>query len=169
MDWPRRRNQLVRRVFGNGLSGKAKLAIITSLFCLTAFVFASIRFQIEEATAAAAAVSNEVGSGPVPPQGFPQGQHPSQVSEVELITITPDGFQPAAITRPSGLFAIAYENYSGMSSVSPRIDAQSGVNLHHLSMSLLTRAWIGEFNLAPGKYFIRELSHPDWSCVLTIE
>jgi hypothetical protein len=113
-------------------------------------------------------VSDLSGKALTLPQGFVQGRKPLQVAEVELITITPDGFFPSAITRSSGQFIIAYDNRSGSDDLNIRLASQSNSLVHQLVVPLSKNPWLGEFNLPAGKYLISEATHPGWSCVLTI-
>lgn len=98
---------------------------------------------------------------------------PSERIEVELITVTPDGFQPKAITRASGKFIVALENRSGLKESSLRLDREAANRL--ISAPLISAPMAnGRLNLKyqtdllPGSYVLTEASHPDWVCRLTI-
>ncbi len=149
------------------------LIVIVTLFCLSGLALSVAHSQAVEPLVTA----REVTDNPIPyprpkslalPQGFVQGGKPAQVSEVELVTITPDGFEPTAITRPPGRFVIAYDNRSGLGGLRVQLSDQSTNLVHQVTVPLLKNAWVGEFNLPGGKYFITEPAHPGWRCVLTI-
>ena len=101
-------------------------------------------------------------------QGFTQGQRPTSVHEARLITITPDHIQPAEITSSEGIFILAYENRSGLENISLRLTFKERF-IHQVDMPLLSTMWAGEFNLGKGTYELRESSHPDWVCTITVQ
>jgi hypothetical protein len=103
-----------------------------------------------------------------PVQGFTQGQRPTSVREAFLITITPDHIQPAQLTSSEGFFIIAIENRSGLENLSLRMTSKEGL-IHQTDMPLLKTMWTGEFHLSKGTYELRESSHPDWVCTITVE
>lgn len=88
--------------------------------------------------------------------------------ESELITILPNGFQPAEITRPPGRFLIAIENRSGISAVDFQLDAEPGNRIFQVSRTWERSDWSEVVNLPPGRYVLTEASHPEWQCVITI-
>lgn len=115
-----------------------------------------------ERSTALALVETRAGTATVP-----QGQ-PSERIEVELITVTPDGFQPKEITRPQGRFVIAIENRSGRQEVSIRLDRQAGGRLieSRMSKEKLNAKYLTD--LTPGCYMLTEANHPDLVCRFTI-
>ncbi len=100
-------------------------------------------------------------------QGFVQGQRPTSELEAHLITITPDGIEPATINTSKGHFILAYENRSGLENISLRLISGQAF-LHQQAMPLLKTLWTGEFKLDKGIYELRESSNPDWLCTITI-
>ena len=89
-------------------------------------------------------------------------------TEVELITITPRGFEPKEITRREGPFVLAVENRSGLQGVQLRIDRDAGPRLHDAPFPRARHDWHAPTNLTPGRYVVSEAYNPDWSCVITI-
>jgi len=57
------------------------------------------------------------------------GQQTSQRIEAELITLTPDGFEPAEIKRSQGRFLLALDNRSGVREITLRLDREAGNRL----------------------------------------
>jgi hypothetical protein len=100
-------------------------------------------------------------------QGFVQGQSPTSVLGAHLITITPDGIEPAAISTSHGHFILAYENRSGLDNLSLQLTLRDSA-VHQLPMTRLKTLWTGEFKLDKGIYELRESSHPEWVCTLTV-
>ncbi|HEU4871385.1 MAG TPA: hypothetical protein VFT08_11080 [Pyrinomonadaceae bacterium] len=88
--------------------------------------------------------------------------------ESELITILPNGFQPAEITRPRGRFLLAVENRSGISAVDFRLDAGLGNRVFQVNRTWERADWNEMLHLPPGRYVLTEASHPEWQCVITI-
>jgi hypothetical protein len=167
------RPRFLRSVFSGISTNRMRLTILGVLLCPAALTLTLNRLQPAKAIVTSGMTTNERAlsennSTPALPQGFVQGRKPTAVAEVELITLTPDGFEPAAITRPQGRFILAYDNISGYSSLNVQLLTESSSPLHRLAMPLLKKTWIGEFDLPPGKYFIKEASQADWSCVVTI-
>lgn len=99
--------------------------------------------------------------------------------ETELITITPRGFEPKEITRPAGSFILSVENRSGLQTVTLRFNLTqvlAGTNnpvivspsLFEITAPREQPDWNGAETLAPGRYLLSELNHPNWHCYLTI-
>jgi hypothetical protein len=88
--------------------------------------------------------------------------------EVEMIKLTAKGFEPAEITRPRGKFLLAVTNRTNLPDLSLRL-------VHENRRSLDTKRLVRDMNwrrvldLPPGHYSLREASHPDWLCRITIE
>jgi len=88
--------------------------------------------------------------------------------QVELVTITPRGFEPAAITRPKGRFLLPVDNRSGLDEVTLRIDRVAGDRLHEARVPRKELDWSEVVDLTPGQYLLTEASHPQWVCRFTI-
>jgi hypothetical protein len=91
--------------------------------------------------------------------------------EAELITITPHGFEPREITRPSGKFLLMIDNRSGQALMSPKlgIDAPlNAVSILNLTVPREQPNWSDVVDLPPGRYLLAEPDHPSWTCRITI-
>ena len=95
---------------------------------------------------------------------------PSPSMEAEVVVVMPDGFQPAAITRPQGSFDLVIENHSGADQVNfnMTLEGGSGTNAFEVLMAKAQVSFYSELDLAPGTYDLTEASHPDWLCRVTI-
>ena len=88
--------------------------------------------------------------------------------EAELITLRPEGFEPAEINRPKGPFLLVFDNRSGLEAVTLRLDRVAGDRLLEVSLSRRKNAWRNLVDLTPGNYVLTEASHSGWTCRFTI-
>lgn len=97
-----------------------------------------------------------------------QGGNPGESLETVLITIRPEGFEPAELARGGGQVLLVIENRSGIEELNLQLSTQAGERLReiHFSNSLLD--WRNVENLAPGQYLITGAGHPDWRCLIAI-
>lgn len=82
--------------------------------------------------------------------------------EVELITVTSHGFDPAEIARPAGRFILMLNNQSGQQGVTFRLDQEGGSRVREIALSLEQTEWSEAVDLQPGAYLLTEANHPDW-------
>jgi hypothetical protein len=87
--------------------------------------------------------------------------------ESEVVTVTPRGFEPGAITRQQGRFILMVDNRSG-SELNLRFTRETGESLHNVRSSRQEPDWNDVLDLRPGKYLLTEADHPSWVCVITI-
>jgi hypothetical protein len=102
---------------------------------------------------------------PAPPT--PQAAKKGRV-ETEIITLGSTGFDPLVITRPQGTFVLLVDNRSGLSDMALTLDREAGVRLKEVSVPQEKLDWSEGLDLQPGRYVLRESSHPEWSCTITI-
>lgn len=88
--------------------------------------------------------------------------------EVELITVTPRGIEPSALTRPAGKFLMVVENQTDLPEVTFRIERENAGRLHEVRLPRGKPDWSGEVDLQPGTYVVTEANHPDWACRVAI-
>jgi hypothetical protein len=88
--------------------------------------------------------------------------------QVERVTITPSGFDPEEIIRPSGQVMLAIDNRSGLDEVWFRIERAGGERLIDVRVDRRTLDWRKKLDLPPGRYRLTEARHPDWLCLITI-
>jgi pectin methylesterase-like acyl-CoA thioesterase len=87
--------------------------------------------------------------------------------EVELITLTANGFEPNEFTRPVGKFLFGVNNRSGVSGLTFRL-LQEGGTPHGEKRMAREKVWRKVVNLPPGLYLLSVVDHPEWSCRVTI-
>ena len=89
--------------------------------------------------------------------------------EVEVVNITPDGFEPQLVERQAGPFILAVNNRSGIDSLNVQIETEQHVRFREKFLPLETPYWREVINPPPGKYVITEASHPEWTLTFIIQ
>ena len=88
--------------------------------------------------------------------------------EVEVVVLTPDGFQPSQISRPVGPFILQVDNRTGMEQIEVTIFQTGAGMIDRARIGSGQIDWNNEYDLAPGSYTLSESSHPAWVCPITI-
>ncbi len=89
--------------------------------------------------------------------------------EIEVITITPDGFEPQEIVRPAGPFVLSVTNQSGIDALNLQIETEQRGKLREKLLPLETPYWREVINLPSARYVITEVNHPEWTFSLVIQ
>ena len=87
---------------------------------------------------------------------------------VEMISVGPDGFQPAGLTRPSGRFLLALNNRSGLKELTFQLLREDGKLMQEARVNPKQPNWRSLVNLPAGTYRLTEVSHPHWLCNIVI-
>jgi len=109
-----------------------------------------------------------LGGRAVPPPAAAPARASEEQLQVELITLTPRGFEPSTLTRPKGKFYLTVDNRSGSTEMNLRLDYVTGAQLREMRVSKELLDWSDLLELHPGEYLLTEADHPDWSCRITI-
>jgi hypothetical protein len=88
--------------------------------------------------------------------------------EAELITITPHGLEPQAITRPEGRVLLMVDNQSDLATTSLWLMRDTGARIKEMQVPREQPNWNEAIDLAPGRYVLTESEHPEWQCRITI-
>lgn len=88
--------------------------------------------------------------------------------ETELVTVTSDGFDPAEISRPKGRFYLAADNLTELPELTLRLTRETGHSAHEARVPEGQADWAGLLDLEPGTYVLREATHPEWTCRITV-
>lgn len=83
------------------------------------------------------------------------------------IELTSSGFTPNEVQHAPGRFAIAVENNTLSGEYTLRLKAQDGTVLNEFQVQKGSSAWT--VNLQTGTYTLMEISHPQWTCRITIQ
>ena len=88
--------------------------------------------------------------------------------EVERITIREWGCEPKQINRGAGPFLLVIQNQSGLPEIDLSLVEESGRVRNRVPDTRNALTWRQRLELPPGTYSIKETSHPDWQCQITI-
>ena len=88
--------------------------------------------------------------------------------DAEHVTLRATGFEPAEFTRPPGKFLLAIDNQTQMNEVGFRLIAENGSTVHDLPPKRDRYRLRQIVDLAPGRYALRVIDHPEWVCRITI-
>lgn len=88
--------------------------------------------------------------------------------EVEIISITRNGFEPAEIRRPADPFLLAVNNHGRPTELSFEIYRVNGQKVHEMKGKKGEQHQRQILDLPPGQYVLKEASHPEWSCKILL-
>lgn len=116
---------------------------------------------------AAAGMSPSRGGPGAPPAGVPavQEQEPEELT----LTLRPEGFTPAEVTRAAGRFQLSVDNRTESNEeLVFRLSREGGESVREMRAPRGTVDWSEIINITPGSYTLTETSHTKWVCRLTI-
>jgi len=94
---------------------------------------------------------------------------PQKKIEVELITLTPGGFEPAEINREEGSFLIAVDNRTGIErEIMLRLNHIAGNSIREVNRTAKFEKSRNLVDLKPGQYQLTVADRPDWTCQIII-
>ena len=145
----------------SGISTKAYLALLIAAASLAALTvkaqgWFTLHLQPKDTTASARSAPAR-----------PAIQTASKL-QAEIITVTPQGFDPPEITRAPGRFILMVENRSGLEAVTVRLDQENGSRLYEKALPQEQPDWSEVVDLQPGTYLVTEADHGDWLARITI-
>jgi len=88
--------------------------------------------------------------------------------EVELVAVSPSGFEPARIARGRGPFLLSVLNRSGAPALDLTLRRAAGGVVREVKIREGGLKWRGALDLAPGLYVLGEAGHPEWECHITV-
>jgi hypothetical protein len=92
--------------------------------------------------------------------------------QVELITLTPNGYVPTQISRPKGKFLLVVDDRSGLPETSQKlervIDPGNVEKLKEAKLKRTQTLWTEEQDLPPGEYLLTEVEHQSWKLKITV-
>jgi hypothetical protein len=86
----------------------------------------------------------------------------------EQVTITPRGFEPSELTRPSGRFFLSVENRSRRRGLTLVLDPEHGNRVREYTEPEGELDWTDELQLTPGRYTLTTRERPDWVCQIIV-
>lgn len=142
---------MLKRILSFGPSKRVRNAAVLTAVVLTASAFAKMRNA-----------SNPSG------QFFQQIAVSDRVTESEVITLRPTGFEPSELTRAAGEFLLTINNRTGLEEINLTVSTDFGGIVRNFRANE-GRLRSGGFQvLPPGRYVITETEHPEWICRITI-
>ena len=156
-------------------SGRMARYLLVAIGLLVALVSATALAKSRWRTTEIKASADAGGGGPARselsgPEAVTQPAPQVVVSEqkqAELVRLTTKGFEPAEITRPTGKFLLGVTNRTGLPELSLRLTHESRRRVDGKELGREV-GWRRVLDLPPGRYALREASHPDWICRITI-
>ena len=106
---------------------------------------------------------------PDPKTNVVQSNNANGPTEVEIVTIRHNGFEPKELTRPPGPFFLNINNQSEFDEIDVSLEAESGHKVHALKLPKNRGKWRQKLVLTPGTYVLREANNPEWSCRITVQ
>ncbi|HZI86642.1 MAG TPA: hypothetical protein VFD48_07390 [Pyrinomonadaceae bacterium] len=91
-------------------------------------------------------------------------QEPDEV----VLTLKPEGFIPAEVTRVPGRFQLSVDNRSEVEQLTLHFKGADGTLLREIRILRGGSDWSELFDLAPGDYTLFEANHANWVCAFTI-
>jgi hypothetical protein len=89
--------------------------------------------------------------------------------EGEIVAVQRNGFEPNQITRRAGEFLLLIDNRSGLDEIQVRLErVVNRERVHDVSLTKRAYSWNTMLNLPPGEYALTEVSHPEWTCRITL-
>jgi hypothetical protein len=96
---------------------------------------------------------------------------PGQRVEAVLITVRPNGFEPAQLALPNRPFLLAVDNYSGLDGVELKLEREDDRARGVLRAFSLNRGKLrgrALTHLPPGQYVLTDANHPEWACRINV-
>ena len=96
-----------------------------------------------------------------------RGQNSTKL-EVEVITVSAEGFFPTAITRRKGLVCFVVANENSYQETALVLDRVGGNRLSQSDISPSQPRWGDWFELLPGEYVLSDQLHRERNCRITV-
>lgn len=152
------------------ISLKSRYGIMAcALLFSTAIVFTAVGFGSSKSDPIQIATSNSIHPAASVAVVF-QGNSSTTRLDAERVTVRSTGIEPAEINRPAGRFLLAVNDRTGSDGLTLTLARDTGQQLHTTRMRDNPRKhqWRQVMNLPPGRYLLREASHPEWTCRITL-
>jgi hypothetical protein len=84
------------------------------------------------------------------------------------LIIRPTGFETREMTLDAGDYFVVIQNATGLDRFALQIQREGGETIHQVRLPRFKKYWKHMVTLTPGRYFVSELDHPEWTCVITV-
>jgi hypothetical protein len=159
--------------------------LIASSVVIAAVVLVGLGTLAHNKPATPIAIKEAAGPAPFIPRGGRAAGVAVQTDtprvEVEVVVLTPEGFQPAGIMRGLGPFILQVDNRTGIEQIEftilqqgGNIDGPTGGGSGGGMIASATIGggqidWNSEYDLASGMYVLGVTGHPEWACPIIID
>lgn len=109
-----------------------------------------------------------VTSQPLPAHALAGTAQSAEKPGVEVITMSADGFAPAAITRRKGMVCLIVANDNSYEEAALVLDRVGGSRLSQTAIPPRQPRWGEWFDLLPGEYVLSDQLHPERICHITV-
>lgn len=92
---------------------------------------------------------------------------PSSIT-VETLTLTPRGFEPNEINRSAGMFILGVNNRIIGEQFSFELLRENGHRVHQFKMTKGQMRLRKQLNLPSGRYSLKAVDHPEWTCSIVL-
>lgn len=149
-----------------------------------AYVLAAIAIVLCVVSAMSFWTSATVRSAEPPPVNSPQvaghafvptaQRHPKEASPapdsvtMETVMLTPNGFEPKEINRSEGKFVLGIDNRIKPDEFSFELIQENGHSVRKLKMPKGQIRLRKMLNLPAGRYLLKEVDHPEWTCSIVL-
>ncbi|MBK6722971.1 MAG: hypothetical protein IPG58_06720 [Acidobacteria bacterium] len=159
---PEKRRKLIYGLGASTLVFLIALGIFASNGWLPASVYTSV---VESVPEIAIPVSAETETQPTP---LVDATPITGRITAELVVMTPRGFEPSRIVRPSGNALFVFVNKTEFPSMNLRLVNESGTALKQMEMPRNRRKWSFPANLPVGRYRLVDANRPTFACDIEI-
>jgi hypothetical protein len=97
-----------------------------------------------------------------------QSKSPATRLPTHVITLRPDGFDPAAVLWAKGKFFLTIDNRSNVNEITLLLERQAGSRVKEIKSRMRKERSAGVLDLPPGDYLLTEANHPQWVCRIKI-
>jgi hypothetical protein len=87
---------------------------------------------------------------------------------VETVRLTPTGFEPNELERSAGKFILGIDNRIRSEEFSFEVVQENGHKVRQLKLPKGEIRLRKMLNLPAGRYSLREVDHPEWSCSIVL-
>ncbi|MDQ3804283.1 MAG: hypothetical protein M3416_10680 [Acidobacteriota bacterium] len=96
------------------------------------------------------------------------GEEDAAGAEALVLTLRPEGFEPAEVTVAEGQHLLVVTNRAGLDEFVLRLEREGAGPEQEAKPPKYKRGWKRLLPLARGTYVLTEAAHPEWQCRITV-
>jgi hypothetical protein len=97
-----------------------------------------------------------------------QSKSPATRIPTHVITLRPDGFDPAEVLWQKGKSFLTIDNHSNVSVINLLLERLAGGHVKEIKLRMRKERSAGVLDLPPGDYLLTEVNHPQWVCRIKV-